>query len=160
MFNTTTFSIITLVILAALAYALNLKSNKSNTSASDKTKYKPKNLLTANELEFITRLEQACPEYRFHAQVCMAAIMEPDLPRSEKGPYYSARGKIAQKMVDYVVQDRNTGNIIALIELDDKTHNPDKDTQRDAITQSAGYKTIRWNSKNKPSAEQIRKELV
>jgi Protein of unknown function (DUF559) len=45
--------------------------------------------------------------------------------------------------------------VLALVELDDSTHNAHADQQRDAITKAAGYQTIRFQSKNKPSQAEI-----
>jgi len=42
-----------------------------------------------------------------------------------------------------------------LVELDDRTHDPQADRQRDAITNAAGYKTIRYQSKQKPTEAEI-----
>ena len=121
--------------------------------------FKAKRLLTANELEFIGRLESAAPELRFHAQVSMGAVLDPAVPKSDGRAYMSIRGRFAQKIIDFVAQDKKTGDIVAIIELDDRTHNETKDAKRDTMLASAGYRTIRWNSKNKPDAAAIRAML-
>jgi hypothetical protein len=117
---------------------------------------KAKRLLTSNELEFLARLEAACPELRFHAQVAMGAVLEPSVPRSNRQAFMRARGRFAQKIIDFVAQDRNSGEVVAIIELDDRTHNAEKDAKRDDLLQSAGYRTVRWDSKDKPDAVAIR----
>ncbi len=45
--------------------------------------------------------------------------------------------------------------IVALIELDDRTHVACADRQRDELTAAAGYKTIRVQSKQKPTEAEI-----
>jgi Protein of unknown function (DUF2726) len=122
-------------------------------------KFKAKRLLSANELEFIGRLESAAPELRFHAQVSMGAVLDPAVPRSDGKAYMSIRGMFAQKIIDFVAQDKRSGDIVAIIELDDRTHNDAKDAKRDAMLTSAGYRAIRWNSKAKPDAAAIRAAL-
>ena len=123
--------------------------------------FKARPLLTANELEFLHRLESAVPEYRFHAQVAMGALLEPAMARKGNGSnYMRVRGMFSQKIVDYVAQRRDTGQIVAIIELDDRTHDKDKDASRDAMLHQAGYRTVRWQSKNRPGAAEILAALV
>ena len=65
-------------------------------------------------------------------------------------PTYQQRMQFAMKIVDYVVC-RPDMSVVAIIELDDRTHDPAKDRKRDAITRAAGYTTIRHHSRHKPS---------
>jgi len=51
--------------------------------------------------------------------------------------------------------ERGSLEVVALIELDDRTHNATADRQRDAITKTAGYQTFRFPSKQKPTEAQI-----
>ena len=53
------------------------------------------------------------------------------------------RNKFSQKIVDFVTDRRASGDILALVESDDRSHNPLTDRLRDAMTVSAGYRTIR-----------------
>ena len=118
-------------------------------------------LLTDNELEFCHRLEDALPGFRVLVQVSMGAIMEPDLDdeeASEPGRYLSVRGRFAQKVLDFVIVD-DEYRIVALVELDDSTHDADRDAERDRITGMAGYLTIRYDSRNKPEPEEIRDDF-
>ena len=126
---------------------------------SPKDRFKAKPMLTPNELEFLGRLEAAVPELRICPQVAMGSILDPDVPRSDGKSYMRLRGMFAQKFVDFVAQDRKTGALVAIIELDDRTHSTDKDAKRDAMLASAGYKSIRWQSKAKPDAAAIRSAL-
>ncbi len=45
--------------------------------------------------------------------------------------------------------------IVALIELDDSTHVASADRKRDAITKAAGYQTLRFQSRQKPTEHEI-----
>lgn len=151
--------LIDLALVATIAVIV-LAKFRARAKGSDGS-YNPKPLLTPNELEFLGRLEQSVPEMRFHAQVAMGSIIEPNVSRRENGKeYWRLRGNIAQKIIDFVAQDRTTGNIVAIIELDDRTHNGDKDAERDLITGAAGFKTIRWHSKRKPDTAEIRAQLI
>jgi very-short-patch-repair endonuclease len=157
----TTSNLITLIVVAgAGAVALAILKAKLRAGGGDEARFKAKPLLTANELEFLGRLEAAAPELRFFAQVAMGAMLEPAVPRSDRRGYYRLRGMFSQKIVDFVAQGRADGSVVAVIELDDRTHNPDKDARRDAMLQSAGYRIVRWNSKAKPDAAAIRAALL
>jgi len=72
----------------------------------------------------------------------------------------SLRGAFSQKVVDFVAQDRGSGTVLAVIELDDRTHNATRDNKRDEMLRQAGYKVVRWESTRKPEAAAIRDALV
>ena len=138
------------VVVAAMA------KGASGKNADD---FKAKPLLTSNELEFLGRLEAAAPELRMLAQVSMGALMDPNVSSSKRKAYMAQRSRISQKVVDFVAMERSAGRVIALIELDDRTHVASKDAARDAMTASAGYRTLRFTSRAKPDAAQIRAAL-
>jgi hypothetical protein len=114
-------------------------------------------LLTENEKEFLQRLEEAFPQHRIMAQVCLGALMAPAV-RGGSRDYLAIRGRFAQKVVDYVILD-DAFEVVALVELDDKTHSVEKDALRDAMTAAAGYVTLRYRSRQKPEPRAIRAEL-
>lgn len=163
MSNTST--LITLAVfagVAAVGFAV-LKAKieaKGGVACDLKDKFKAKVMLTANELEFLGRLETAAPELRFHAQVAMGALLDPAASRKEGKEFFRLRGMFAQKIVDFVAQDRKDGKIVAIIELDDRTHDGDNDAKRDSMLAGAGYRIIRWHSKTKPEIAAIRAELI
>jgi very-short-patch-repair endonuclease len=45
--------------------------------------------------------------------------------------------------------------VVAIIELDDRTHSPERDKERDALLETAGYRVLRFQSKQKPSIDEI-----
>jgi hypothetical protein len=103
---------------------------------------RPKAFLTKRELIALPMVEAALPGCRIHAQVSMGALIQPDASRKGR-EYWRVRGYYAQKIVDFVAQDRSTGKVVALIELDDRSHSAERDSRRDAMTAAAGYLTIR-----------------
>jgi hypothetical protein len=154
-------NLVTLVVIAgAGAVGLAILKAKLGGAGGGEAKFKAKPLLTANELEFLGRLEAAVPELRFFPQVAMGALLDPAVPRSDRKAYYRLRGMFSQKIVDFVAQRRADGQIVAIIELDDRTHDGGKDARRDEMLKSAGYRTVRWNSKTKPDAPTIRAQLL
>lgn len=150
-------AVIVVVILVAILMKSNIGLSGSSTEKQGGYRYKAKKIMTANELEFFDRLVSALPEYYVFPQVSFGAILQADMndPKQQHG----ARLTFAQKMADYVIFDKKQ-SIVAIIELDDRTHNKQKDDKRDAMLKMAGYKILRYESKNKPSVETIRNHFT
>jgi hypothetical protein len=118
------------------------------------TRIRRKPLLTANEAEFFHRLQRALPGFQVFPQVSFAAFLTDDGTLSRK-PQWAIRAKFDRKIADFVICDRQTLRVVAVVELDDRTHSAQADRQRDAITKAAGYHTIRYQSRQKPSQAEI-----
>lgn len=103
---------------------------------------RPRELMTKRERIVCGFIEQAMPSTRVHAQVSMGAILQPvrGLDRSRAT---TVRNRFSSKRVDFLLEDRASGDVIAIVELDDRTHNARQDAQRDQMTARAGYTTIR-----------------
>lgn len=110
-------------------------------------------ILTDNEREFFYRLCNALPPYHVFPQVSANALLKVNdgTPKQK----YVTRNRFSQKHVDYVVCERETLRVIALIELDDRTHRAEKDNARDAMFKMAGYVTHRFQSRRKPTEAEI-----
>ena len=63
---------------------------------------------------------------------------------------WTLRAKFDRKIADFVICERRTLIVVAVVELDDRTHDAQADRQRDAITRAAGYQTIRYQSAASP----------
>jgi hypothetical protein len=125
---------------------------------SQRQGYRAKVLLTDNEIHFFKLLQTSLPQHIVLCQVAMGALITTH-PHVKGSDVFRLRAKFAQKIVDFVVLDCRS-RVIALIELDDRTHDKQKDAKRDAITAEAGYVTLRYESKNKPSASKILKDIL
>lgn len=123
-----------------------MAANALELPFSSKPKVRAKQLLTNAEREALNHIEAALPWCRIHAQVAMGAIVQP-AGHLKGADFYRERGKFSQKIVDFVAEDRSTGEVVVLIELDDSSHRRDRDEKRDQITRTAGYKTIRLRLK-------------
>ena len=113
-----------------------------------------KPLLTPNETEFFHRLQRALSAYHVFPQVPFAALLTVDSKLSRKDRW-SIRSRFDRKIADFVVCERGSLQVVAIIELDDRTHDADADRRRDALTKAAGYQTFRFQSKQKPSEAEI-----
>lgn len=148
--------LLVVVVVILLSVAL-LVTGKTGSTSKSGSLYSPKEFLTQNEQEFFLRLKRALPDHHVFTQVAMGSLLNPSVPRADPD-YNRIRNRFAQKIIDYVVLDENL-KVVALIELDDRTHVEKKDADRDAMTAAAGYKTIRYQSKTKPSVERIHADL-
>lgn len=117
-----------------------------------------KRLMTATEIRFWQVLESAVPEYRIFGQVAMGALRGPRAGLEGKARM-SVRGRFAQKIVDFLAVDAD-GSVVAVIELDDRSHRADADAARDAKLARAGYRVNRFHVSRFASAETIRSKLV
>jgi hypothetical protein len=143
-----------LVVLVAGLVAVQLKTakGKGRTGA-----YRRRKFMTDNEEEFFGRLVVALPDHYIFPQVAMSALLETS--SGDKRTAYGDRLRIAQQRVDYVICTRRC-EVIAIIELDDKTHSRAKDELRDARLEQAGIRTVRFQARNKPKVDAIRTMIL
>lgn len=137
------------LVLAAAFVALQLQGAKGKNRTGT---YRRRQLMTENELEFFGRLVAALPNHYVFPQVAMSALIE--ATSSNRKLAQGDRLRIAQQRADYVVCTRQ-GEVVAVVELDDKTHSRAKDQLRDARLEQAGIRTVRFQSRQKPSPAAI-----
>ncbi len=113
-----------------------------------------KPLMTDNEKAFFYRMQRALPGHLVFPQVSFAAFLTDDGKLSQQ-KRWAVRARFDRKIADFLVCERETLQIVALVELDDRTHSARSDRQRDEITKAAGYQTIRFQSKQKPTESEI-----
>ena len=113
-----------------------------------------KALMTAKEKDFFERLQRALPGHLVFPQVSFAAFLTDDGKLSSQ-KRWAVRARFDRKIADFVVCDRKTFEIVAIVELDDRTHSSAADRKRDELTKAAGYQTIRFQSKQKPTEAEI-----
>lgn len=140
------------ILAAALAIAMKRLQGKERAGA-----YRARKLMTENELEFFGRLVSALPDHYVFPQVAMSALLE--AASSDRKKSHSDRLRIAQQRADYIVCTRSC-DLVAVIELDDRTHSSTKDQLRDSRLAQAGIRTVRFQSRSKPTANAIRLEIV
>lgn len=155
--TTTVLSV--LVGIAALVAAWLIWSELTDAWARRRPRgpYKAKSILTPNEIEFFNRLVSALPGYVVLSQVAMSALIEPRTQDPKE--YMRRRVKFAQKYVDFVVCEPGDLRVIAIVELDDITHDAAKDALRDEMVEGAGYTVVRWHSRRKPNRADIARTI-
>lgn len=148
-----------LLVIAAVIFVAFIPKNKSNFAKKnnkkaldfDEIKHKKREYLaTENEKKFIFALQNALEsQYLIHCQVSLIAIVEPVEFKNKKRAY--------SKRMDFVITDAAT-KILAIIELDDSTHNQPKRIKRDKYVNSAlkpHHPLIRWATEKFYSSEKI-----
>ncbi|EZP51336.1 DUF2726 domain-containing protein [Sphingomonas sp. RIT328] len=136
------------IVFLFLSVGLKLATTRQTGRSGPAPVAKP--FLSAREAAMLDVLEQLLPHCRIHAQVAMGALLEaPRVAGRKRRP--ADRNAFAQKIVDFVAQDRTTGAILALIEVDDRSHKAARDLARDAMTSKAGYRTVRIPAGTKPT---------
>lgn len=147
------FKLVAILVVFLVAVAVLSQVKKTKRTGT----YKRRQLMTANEAEFFNRLVAALPDHYIFPQVSMQALIE--AASNDKKQAHSDRLRIAQQRADYVICDAAC-EVIAVIELDDRTHSATKDQVRDSRLEQAGIRAIRFQSRNKPTTEEIRQLVL
>lgn len=142
--------LIAVTVLALVAAAIAKKKTSRKTTALDAINVSPRRPLTAFEEQLYFRLASALPECTVLAQVSFQALITTRLQAD--------RNRFDRKIADFVICSKNLLPI-AVIELDDASHNEKKkqDAERDELLNKAGYTTIRYNSI--PDEKKIRDDI-
>jgi very-short-patch-repair endonuclease len=150
-----------LVVVAAVVIAVGLLLKKRRQVVSDDGPWpfylrKP---LTEPEQVLYHRLLKALPEHMVLAQVQLSRLLG-----VKKGENFASwYNRINQKSVDFVICRRDS-TVLAVIELDDSTHDrlsrQTADAQKDKALASAGVKVIRWTAGSLPDEAAIRAAFV
>lgn len=140
------------IVVLALGIAAALFSSNLNVG-----KYKAKGLMTENEREFFGRLVSALPAHFVFPQVAMSALL--DASDGNAKTKHADFLRIAQHRVDFLICDAAC-RVVAVIELDDRTHNKRKDQVRDKRLMQANIPTIRYQSSSRPNLAQIHEAIA
>ena len=151
--NTAIFILLLIAIVAGVTVALLDKTKGTGRTGT----YRQRKLMTENEEEFFGRLLVALPDHYVFPQVAMSALLE--TASSDKRKAHGDRLRIAQQRVDYVVCTRSC-EVVAVVELDDRTHSRAKDQLRDARLEQAGIRTVRFQARQKPTADAIKSLIL
>lgn len=143
-------AIIAVLILVMLAYIASTRAGRMRLVA--------KPIMTPIERETFGYIQAAVPQLRVYAQVAMGALLKPE-PGMSRQEATRLRNRFSQKIVDYVIEDPSSGEVIALVELDDRSHSADRDRARDTMTAAAGYFTIRLPSTERPTLQNVRSRV-
>jgi very-short-patch-repair endonuclease len=115
--------------------------------------------LSRSEQVLYWRLREACPSHVVLAQVAIAQLLEVEKGRNRQAVFNRYR----QLVADFVVCTP-AFSVVAVIELDDRSHTTpgraDADERKSAALGAAGVPLLRFNVRNMPSAGELRSLLV
>lgn len=143
--------VIVMLILAYLKEKKEAKQiNDTNEESIQEIKeypYKKKLLLTKNEWYFYKKLKPICDKHNLHilSKIRFADLVEvrETVDPKEKIKYFN---KISRKHIDYVLCKPDNLQVIALIELDDKSHERkdriERDSFVDKVCEATNYKIV------------------
>jgi hypothetical protein len=120
-------------------------------------------LLSPAERSFFGVLQQALgSNYHIFAKVRLADIVRP-LRNPSRSGWQSAFNRISGKHVDFVLCDSARLNVVAIVELDDRTHQRFERGVRDGLVDSAltdaGIPILRVSAKESYLPNQIREQV-
>jgi hypothetical protein len=119
-----------------------------------------KDLLTPTELKFFKILHEAFPDVLICPQVALAAIVDIPAYFNNNQYKYANRAPFAAKYADFTVVDPDTGEVFAIVELDDHTHDsPERqaeDAARDAMLDEVDIPVHRFDARKMPSVAELR----
>lgn len=149
--------LIVVVVLVALVGKI-VGKKRVSTDASPWPYYAKRPLSAAEQILYF-RLTKALPDHIVLAQVQLSRMLG-----VKKGNNYQAwLNRINRMSADFVVCAKDS-SVLAVIELDDATHNNPKrqeaDNKKDRALGDAGIKIHRWQAKTIPDEAMIRATLL
>jgi len=118
-----------------------------------------KNLLTTTELNFYKLLREALPDYEIHAQVAVYQTLKIDSGNHAQKIF----NRLNRMTFDFVITDQNT-KVIAVVELDDKSHarssTKKRDSKKDALLAHIGKPLIRVQADSNLTVDQLKLTLL
>jgi hypothetical protein len=159
----TTINPLTLVMLALLVVVLlavkRFGSGKWGKRGKAAYSFAGCRLMSEAEIRFFRVLQLAVPNELVFPQVGMAALVRPNYAGTD-ARYIPAFRTISQKRIDFLVCNRDSLEVRCLVELDDSSHEAERDRERDAITAMAGYRTIRVRAARRYDINGLRRRVL
>ncbi len=151
--------VLVVAIIAIIIAVLYLKAKSKAGSGSEIWPFYAKKPLSPPEQILYFRLIEALPEYIILAQVQLSRL----LGVMKGHNHLSWSNRINRMSADFVVCNKDS-SIVAVIELDDSTHEkPDRqtaDSKKDKALEAAEIKIIRWQAKSMPDISTIKSALL
>ena len=141
---------IALLAIAALILFFAMLATRQTGKSRRPLRLQSKPVMTAREQQMYHLLQTALPECTVLAQVAFSALV------TAKG--WANRNRFDRKVADFVLCSQQL-NVIAVIELDDRSHagREREDKERDDMLRLAGYVTLRYA--NFPTQQALRADI-
>lgn len=153
------FILVLCLVAFLLAFLLHSGGGAVNLSQIGPWPYYVKKPLSIPEQVLFFRLVEALPDCIILSQVQLSRVLG-----VKKGhPFTVWHNKINRMSLDFVVCLKDS-TIVAVIELDDKSHEkPDRisaDNKKDRALESAEVTILRWQVTNIPTVDEIKKTFL
>lgn len=151
--------VLVLIVVVVVVLAL-LKAKAQGGGAGDEVwPFYDKKPLSQPEQILYFRLVQALPDHIILAQVQLSRLLG-----VKKGNNYQAwSNRINRMSADFVVCSKDS-SIVAVIELDDATHEREDrqaaDAKKDKALVAAGVQIVRWQAKTIPDLASIQRAFM
>ena len=147
------------VVVAVVVFLAFLKAKGQGGIGDQAWPFYAKKPLSQPEQVLYFRLVQALPEHIILAQVQLSRLLG-----VKKGNNYQAWfNRINRMSADFVVCNKDS-SIVAVIELDDATHQKEDrqaaDAKKDKALASANVRVIRWQAKAIPDVANIKSTFM
>ena len=151
------------IILLLLIFAVLVRVITHSPQSKEYNYSKRKYLFSKAERSFFGVLDQAVGnEFSIFGKVRVADILTPRQGLDRKN-WQKAFNKISAKHFDFVLCDKQNLEVLAVVELDDKSHNSKKAKLRDELInkacESAGIKLIRITARANYQTSLIRDQV-
>ncbi|VVD73334.1 hypothetical protein PHO31112_00729 [Pandoraea horticolens] len=150
-----------MLILIVCAAVLSKRAGRNVRGAGstiDSSAYYAAKPLTSTEQAFFRLIESSLPGYVILAQVDIKRIV-----RTKRSKSYQHFNRVAQLSLDYVICRRDF-SVIAAVELDDPSHDRQRqktrDEKKDAVMRAIGVRLVRFDVRRYPSELEVRKQLL
>lgn len=152
-------SILVIAVILLFRKQIFKKKTLSQVGWKDEWPFYAKQLLSQPEQVLFHRLVNALPDFIILAQVQVSQVLG-----VHKGfNFYEWNNRINRLSYDFVVCKKD-GSVLAVIELDDKSHESAEriaaDKRKDRATAAGGIRMIRWHVKNMPEEAEIKGALT
>ena len=148
-----------IVVVAVVVFLAFLKAKGQGSIGDQAWPFYAKKPLSQPEQVLYFRLVQALPEHIILAQVQLSRLLG-----VKKGNNYQAWfNRINRMSADFVVCNKDS-SIVAVIELDDATHQKEDrqaaDAKKDRALASANVRVIRWQARAIPDVANIQSAFI
>ena len=148
-----------IVVIAVIVIFAVLKAKSQGGAGDEVWPFYAKKPLSQPEQVLYFRLIQALPEHIILAQVQLSRLLG-----VKKGNNYQAwSNRINRMSADFVVCNKDS-SIVAVIELDDATHEREDrqaaDAKKDKALGAAGVQIVRWQAKAIPDLATIQRAFL
>ena len=147
------------VVVAVVVFLAFLKAKGQGGIGDQAWPFYAKKLLSQPEQVLYFRLVQALPEHIILAQVQLSRL----LGIKKGNNYQSWFNRINRMSADFVVCNKDS-SIVAVIELDDATHQKEDrqaaDAKKDKALASANVRVIRWQARAIPDVANIQSTFM